>query len=167
MLWWPRQTPRIGVLFSGRSITAIDTPASFNVHGPGEDDDTLGASCSISSTVSASLRSRPHLGAQCLQVLDKVVGEKSRNINSWLDHQQRSITSVDQCVRDVERSCWSSMRPHATPPAQTAREPGTETTSDCCEAYPETDRRHRRHLPTYRTEPWLERYGHPSRCQQP
>ena len=57
MLWWPRHTPRIGVVAPNRSITAIDTPASFGVHGPGEITMRCGASFSISSTVSASLRS--------------------------------------------------------------------------------------------------------------
>lgn len=38
-------------------MTSSDTPASFGVHGPGEITMRSGASFSICSTVSASLRS--------------------------------------------------------------------------------------------------------------
>ena len=51
------RTPKTGVVGPSRSISASDTPASFGVHGPGEITIRCGASRSICSTVSASLRS--------------------------------------------------------------------------------------------------------------
>ncbi|OHE84276.1 MAG: hypothetical protein A2190_13705 [Lysobacterales bacterium RIFOXYA1_FULL_69_10] len=55
-LWWPRHTPRIGVVAPSSRITSTDTPASFGVHGPGEITMRSGASAWICATVSASLR---------------------------------------------------------------------------------------------------------------
>jgi hypothetical protein len=57
MAWWPRHTPRIGVVGPSRLISSSDTPASSGVQGPGEITIFSGRSRSISSTVSASLRS--------------------------------------------------------------------------------------------------------------
>jgi hypothetical protein len=56
MDWWPRQTPRIGVVGPSRRITSTETPASLGVHGPGETTIRSGARAAISSTVSSSLR---------------------------------------------------------------------------------------------------------------
>ena len=36
MLWWPRQTPRIGILPANSWIAATEMPASAGVQGPGE-----------------------------------------------------------------------------------------------------------------------------------
>ena len=56
MLWWPRQTPRIGTAPESFSSTSSDTPAWSGVQGPGEMTMRAGPSAAISATVSASLR---------------------------------------------------------------------------------------------------------------
>jgi hypothetical protein len=54
MDWWPRHTPRIGVVGPNRRTTSTDTPASAGVHGPGEITIRSGASSRICSTDSSS-----------------------------------------------------------------------------------------------------------------
>ena len=54
--WWPRHTPRIGILPAKRWIAGTEIPASVGVHGPGEITMCFGASRSTSSSVSSSLR---------------------------------------------------------------------------------------------------------------
>ena len=41
--WWPRQTPRIGILPAAAAIRSRQMPASFGVHGPG--DSTIASGC--------------------------------------------------------------------------------------------------------------------------
>ena len=56
MHWWPRQTPRIGIVGPKRRTTSVEIPASSGVRGPGEMTMRSGAIASISSSVTASLR---------------------------------------------------------------------------------------------------------------
>lgn len=36
MHWWPRHTPRIGILEAKCFMMSFETPPCFGVHGPGE-----------------------------------------------------------------------------------------------------------------------------------
>ena len=53
--WWPRQTPRIGIVGDALAITSRQMPASFGVHGPG--DSTIASGCG-----------RDHIGGRDLVV---------------------------------------------------------------------------------------------------
>ena len=56
MHWWPRHTPRIGVVEPKRRTTSVEIPASAGDRGPGERLMWLGASAATCARVTASLR---------------------------------------------------------------------------------------------------------------
>ncbi len=56
MHWWPRQMPRSGTRPAKASTSAMETPASFGVQGPGESTMRSGASASTPATSISSLR---------------------------------------------------------------------------------------------------------------
>ena len=56
MHWWPRQTPRIGVVAPSAPMSGTDTPASRGVQGPGEMRTCEGESAATSATVTSSQR---------------------------------------------------------------------------------------------------------------
>ena len=54
--WWPRHTPRIGMVPAKRWMRGTEMPASRGVRGPGEMTTPSGRSAATSSRVIASLR---------------------------------------------------------------------------------------------------------------
>jgi hypothetical protein len=54
--WWPRQTPRIGVVSLAAPMRSRQIPASLGVQGPGDRTIASGRAASASSTPIASFR---------------------------------------------------------------------------------------------------------------
>ncbi len=72
---WPRQTPRIGIVGPKRRTTLVEMPASVGEHGPGERMMSLGASASISASVTLSLPAHDRVVTQLADVPCRVVDE--------------------------------------------------------------------------------------------
>ena len=75
MVWWPRQTPRMGSSPASAATAARDTPASSGVQGPGESTSASGLRRRMPSTSIWSFRNTSTSRVQLAQELHQVEGE--------------------------------------------------------------------------------------------
>src|SRR6266699_2956363 len=95
MHWWPRQTPRIGIVGPNRRTTSVEIPASPGEHGPGEMMMWDGRNVSISSYDVASCDG---LLAQLAHVAGQVE-DKGVVVVDQQDHGHSIKTSRDPSWR--------------------------------------------------------------------